>query len=86
MKKITLFLLCLFSLSAFSQKSSVKGRILEKGTLQPVSFATVYINGTTKGTVTDDLGQYELDNVSFPAEMVDDEPEEPGYEVIPNRG
>ena len=22
----------------------------------------------------------------FPAEMTDDEPEEPGYEVIPNRG
>ena len=22
----------------------------------------------------------------FPAEMIDDEPEEPGYEVIPNRG
>jgi 3-hydroxyisobutyrate dehydrogenase len=22
----------------------------------------------------------------FPAEMLDDEPEEPGYEVVPNRG
>ena len=71
MRHPILFVICiLYCIPLLSQKGDLRGRILERGSLEPVAFATVYINGTTKGTVTDDLGQYELKDVVFPAELV----------------
>lgn len=43
---------------------------MDDKTGQAVEFATVYINGTTNGTITTTEGIFELKNVSFPCEMV----------------
>ena len=48
----------------------ITGTVLDSLTQEPLQLATVYINGTTKGTVTDALGQFELRDVSFPATVV----------------
>ena len=39
-------------------------------THEPLPSATVYINGTTKGTITDLNGSFELKDVSLPADVV----------------
>jgi len=58
---LSLFLL-LFSSLAFGQKlTSVKGKVIDKETKEPVPFATVAFKGTTVGTTTDLDGAYELD-------------------------
>lgn len=55
-------LLLLFSTIGFSQKlTSVKGKVIDKDTKEPVPFATVGFKGTTVGTTTDLDGAYELD-------------------------
>ncbi|MCF8245470.1 MAG: DUF5686 and carboxypeptidase regulatory-like domain-containing protein [Saprospiraceae bacterium] len=57
----SLFLL-LFSSTAFSQKlTSVKGKVIDKETKEPLPFATVGFRGTTVGATTDLDGVYELD-------------------------
>jgi len=64
-----LFLLCLMPCLAFGQ-STVWGVILDSQSGEPLPYATVYINGSTKGTITDDDGHFELKNVEFPSTMV----------------
>ena len=51
-------------------QNTITGTVLDSLTQEPLQLATVYINGTTKGTVTDALGQFELRDVSFPATVV----------------
>ena len=41
---------------------------------RPVNQRSVYVTGLS------------IPAPGFPAEMTDDEPEEPGYEVVPDRG
>jgi hypothetical protein len=54
--------LLLLSSAAFGQKlTSVKGKIIDKDTKEPIPFATVAFKGTTVGTTTDLDGLYELD-------------------------
>lgn len=51
-------------------QNTITGTVLDSLTQEPLQFATVYVNGTTKGTVTDADGQFELKDVSFPATIV----------------
>ncbi len=51
-------------------QNSIIGRVVDGETEKAVEFATVYINGTTKGTDTDAKGAFKLENVEFPAEVV----------------
>ncbi len=53
----------LFSFSSFAQSGSIKGRILDSKTLEPLPFANVFLNNTTIGTVTDTNGDYLLKNI-----------------------
>lgn len=39
----------------------VSGRVVDSLTNEPVAFATVYLDGTTVGTTTDDDGRFSLD-------------------------
>jgi hypothetical protein len=48
---------------ATAQTTTLTGRVTDAGTGQPLPFATVYIDGTTRGTLTDDQGEYTLPNV-----------------------
>lgn len=70
MRCILLLSLLYFNSVLLGQSSTIKGRILEADGLEPVLFATVYVNGTTNGSVTDGLGHYELKEVKFPAEII----------------
>jgi hypothetical protein len=63
-------LLTLFSISVLSQGFKVAGKVTEVRTGLPVSLATVYINGTSVGTITDILGNFQLDRVILPCELI----------------
>jgi hypothetical protein len=48
----------------------VEGNVTDLETGHPISLATVYINGTTVGTITDALGNFQLDRVILPCELI----------------
>lgn len=54
---------------AFGQ-GSISGIVNDCLTGNPLSFATVYVNGTTRGTVTDAEGKFSLTGIHFPADVV----------------
>lgn len=69
MKQLSILALCLCPILIFSQQN-IAGRVVNANTGEAVELATVYINGTTKGAYTDEKGEFELKNITFPAEMV----------------
>lgn len=66
---ITLTLLVLLPACLFGQ-STVCGVVVDSLTQEPLPLATVYVNGTTQGTTTDNDGRFELKDVMFPATVV----------------
>ena len=59
--------IALFSLATFqslAQSGSIKGRVLDSKTLEPLPFANVFLNNTTIGTVTDTSGNFLLKNIN----------------------
>ncbi|HEY5499093.1 MAG TPA: TonB-dependent receptor [Bacteroidales bacterium] len=59
MRKLSLFLVVLYiSMQAFAQKGTVKGRVYDAKSNQPIEFATITIQGTTIGSTTDFDGNY----------------------------
>jgi len=68
MKKFILFLLLINS-HTIAYNQIITGRILDKETGSPVSFAAIYFNGTFVGTYSDINGNFRLDvtkNTSMP--------------------
>ena len=53
-----LFMIC--AASVFGQQGRVLGDVRDELTNEPVAFSTVYVQGTDIGTVTDSLGNFEL--------------------------
>lgn len=51
-------------------QSTVSGVILDSKSREPLPYATVYLNGTTKGTITDNDGIFELSGIKFPTTLV----------------
>jgi hypothetical protein len=49
---------------ACAQTGMVKGRVIDARTFKPLPFATVYINQTTVGTITNDQGDFILENIT----------------------
>lgn len=72
LKNHALFLLLLFIICSFYAKAqhAVSGIVLNRSNLNPVNYATVYINGTTIGTSTDEKGFFDIPNVSAPCQLV----------------
>ena len=69
--KQTLFILLLYLIPTFLLgQQGIQGVVLDAGSREPMSFASVYINGTTKGTYTDDAGQFILEDVSSSSLLV----------------
>lgn len=59
MKKVLiLFLIILMPLLAFSQKGTIKGRVFNAKTNEPIEFANILIQGTTIGSTSDLDGNY----------------------------
>jgi hypothetical protein len=60
------FLLCFVfvSTASFSQQSNtIKGKVISESTGTPVAGCSVFLNSTSKGTVTNDAGVFELLNI-----------------------
>ena len=66
---LTLSLILFLPAHLFAQ-STIRGIVFDSLTLEPLPMATVYINGTTQGTTTDNNGRFELKDVSLPATVV----------------
>ncbi|MBK6823925.1 MAG: TonB-dependent receptor [Saprospiraceae bacterium] len=60
MKYYIILALALFSSNIFSQKGDIRGNVYDKSTGEPISFASVYLKGTTVGTTTNESGFYTL--------------------------
>ena len=69
MKRLLFALLSFLPAILFGQ-NTVSGYVVDSKTGEPLPYATVYINGTTKGTVTGNDGRFELNNISFPSTIV----------------
>lgn len=59
-KHLTTLLLFLVSMLTFAQTGTVKGRVYNAKTNEPLEFATVQIQGTSIGSTTDLDGNYEI--------------------------
>ncbi len=68
MKQTLLLLFLLIASYAYSQQ--IEGVILDAKTNQPVPFATIYLNGTTYGTISDSIGHFSLNYKEFRGEVV----------------
>lgn len=64
-----LLLLCMVPCLVFGQ-STISGIVFDSQTGEPMPFATVYLNGTTQGTITNKDGLFELSHVKFPTTLV----------------
>lgn len=62
-------LFLLFPLQIFAQ-ISVSGTVTNAKNSEPIPYATIYVNGTSNGTITNTSGQFTLDKVYPPCEIV----------------
>ena len=69
MKRFLFAVLCTIPGMLLGQ-NTISGTLLDKKTQEPLPYATVYIDGTTKGTATDNLGRFTLKNVPVPSTVV----------------
>lgn len=60
MKYLFSFLLCWLMQPLWAQDQVLKGRVLDEKTNEPVAFASVFINTTTTGTLTNEKGEFAL--------------------------
>ena len=51
-------------------QNTIRGVVTDSLTQEPLPYATVYVNGTTQGTATDNDGSFELKDVSFPTTVI----------------
>ena len=69
MRHIFLFFFCILSM-VLNAQNNLNGIVVNGKDHKPVEFASVYISGTTKGTMTDSTGHFTLKNLSFPCRLV----------------
>ena len=69
MKRLLFAFLSFIPVIMFGQ-NTITGIVIDSLTQEPLSSATVYINGTTQGTTTGNDGRFELNNVTFPATII----------------
>ena len=62
-------LCCLVSCLTYGQ-NTLRGIVTDSLSGEPMPFATVYVNGSTKGTVTGNDGLFELNGIQFPMTIV----------------
>ena len=67
--KTAWLLLLLFPLQTFAQVN-ITGTITGADNNQPIPYTTIYVNGTTIGTITNISGQFTLERVIPPCEIV----------------
>lgn len=60
---ITLFISALIAISATAQSGKISGKVVDKETNETLPFASVVIQGTTTGALTDDNGDFKIENL-----------------------
>jgi len=69
LQPIFLLLLVVFPMQFFGQ-SKIVGTVYDEQTKQPIQFASVYIDGSTNGTMSDAAGNFHLEKIQFPCTLV----------------
>jgi hypothetical protein len=64
---IALLILCQIQVVG---QTKLTGVLIDAQTNSPVDFATIYINGTTNGTISDTTGFFKLENVKIPCQLI----------------
>lgn len=66
MRKLTaLFIMLLFGIHImYAQQSDIKGTVTDKRLNEPIIGASVLVEGTSNGTITDMDGNFSLKNIS----------------------
>ncbi|MBI1768549.1 MAG: carboxypeptidase-like regulatory domain-containing protein [Bacteroidetes bacterium] len=68
LKKIEKFVaLCFFATTVHAQTCRVSGKITNAKTFEPLPMASVFLNNTTIGTMSDANGDFVLENISQPS-------------------
>lgn len=67
--KYYLLLISFISWHIYSQ-NIITGKIIDEKRQKPLDNVTIYINGTTLGTTSNNLGEFELNNVKAPCTIV----------------
>jgi hypothetical protein len=65
-----ILILNIVSIHSFAQGFQIDGQINDQQSGNPIPFVTVYIDGTTRGTTTDQLGQFVLQDITLPCELI----------------
>jgi len=68
--KLLLTSIFLLASTFLMSQGKLTGQILEEKTNAPIPFATIYINGTTTGTISDSLGNFNLRTRQKQVELV----------------
>lgn len=63
MRYISTICFVLFSVFCWAQSASIRGNVYDSDTGEPIIFGSVFIQGTAKGTVTDDNGFFVFSNL-----------------------
>lgn len=58
--RLSLFFLLFFAGSLVAQNGIIRGRVIDATTNEPIAYATVRIQSTAKGAVTDTAGRFEI--------------------------
>ena len=66
---VTINAICIWG-TVVNGQSSITGKLLDALDHKPVDFATVYINKQTIGTISDTEGNFTLENVQLPANII----------------
>jgi hypothetical protein len=66
------YIICLISFFSImlNAQNVLTGVVLNEKDQKPIEFASVYIDGTSKGTTTDSNGHFTLKNLNFPCRLV----------------
>ena len=71
MKKLLICLFAtLFGFGSMYAQNAISGTIVSEKSRNFIEYASVYIDGTSKGTVTDSNGHFTLKNLNFPCRLV----------------
>lgn len=69
MRATLFFLIIIYSQLLYGQ-SVISGKVYDISNSNPIGYATVYINGTTMGTITNLNGSFQIDPKVFPCQLV----------------
>lgn len=70
LKAVFLLTLNILTANLIAQGFQIEGQITDQESGNPIPFATVYLNGTTRGTSTNQMGQFILEEISLPCELI----------------